>query len=410
MRDLLASHRETPFFNLLYVGEDADRAAAITAAPVEKSLIRKAGALTPAEYAKELTLFGDDQTWYVGAMAGCLVVVYDGGETAAAIEEIRRCHEPGETSPQIVYLVVTERDAPIPFEILLLGIENNVLAVGDWSSCLEELASWCRDSVDPADWPHLGAPFAKEPGIWLRDIYHDYFSNGVLRLPREGGPFWDGQREIDFWQNALRGILVDPYAKVRSLALPAEENETYGRIYDHQRRCLLLVPEGLDELLVAQGFRASRLRVYEDPGRAGALAAALSEAGDRAILVRREEDAAHGDGAVVPTVLVGPESPRRGWRDWRDFLARGGIGAFSQARFAEIARVKLGVWRPFAHKTPREAVDTVLSRLLETHRSLTAAGNTAMATTAFRCLAAVWCARGLYFGRDIPFKYDETPK
>ncbi len=405
--DLLASHRETPFFNLLYVGENADRATALTAAPVEKSLIRKTGALTPAKYAKELTLFGNDQAWYVGKMAGCLVVVYDGGETETAIEEIRRCHEPGETCPQIVYLVVTDRDAPIPFETMLLGIENNVLAVGDWSSCLEELASWCRDSVDPADWPHLGAPFTKEPGIWLRDIYHDYFSNGVLRLPREAGPFWAGQHEIDFWQNALRGILVDPCGKVSSLALPAEENEIYGRIYDHRRSCPLLVPEGLDEPLLAQGFRASRLRVYEDPGRAGALAAALSEAGDRAILVRRADDDAHWDGPALPTVLVGPESARRGWRDWRDFLSAGGIGAFSQARFAEIARVKLGAWRPFAYKTPREAVDTILSRLIETHRSLTAADNTAMASIAFRCLAAVWCARGLYFGRDIPFRYNK---
>ncbi len=406
MRDLLDSHRETPFFNLLYVGEDADRAAALTAAPVEKSLIRKTGALTPAKYAEELTLFGTKQAWYVGPRAGCLVVVYDGGETTTAIEEIRRCHEPGETCPQIAYLLVTERDAPIPFETLLRGIENNVLAVGDWSSCLEALGSWCRDSADPADWPHLGAPFAKAPGIWLRDIYHDYFSNGVRRLPREGGPFWEGQREIDFWQNALRGILVDPYGKAGSLALlPAEENETYELIHDHRRSCPLLVPKGLDELLLAQGFRASRLRVYEDPGRAGA----LSEACDRAILVRRADDDAHWDGPALPTVLVGRESPRLGWRDWRDFLAAGGIGAFSQARFAEIAKVKLGAWRPFAYKTPREAVDMVLSRLIETHRSLTAAGNTAMASTAFRCLAAVWCARGLYFGRDTTFKYNETP-
>lgn len=422
-------YRETPFFRLLVVGPSAERRDSVL------------------DRARKLGCFGDsmepiaadndfaavaarvENGYAVGDDGGCLIVVLDlakGADDAQRVEMLAKHKKAVENSPQGVIFALGAADAQLSFSAFVDFIANNVAGFGDETSCAATLQQWCGRTGDLQGPLDLRGRYLKSPSFWLRFLKHHYLA-GFVTQPAyrplvEMAGLWEEQRVINYWQNKVRNVLVFPYqsqdANQAALKYGANPPEPFRT--GNKTTALLLVPQDLvvglspplqeGEQFLAYRTRAEAVSLMEETGRRGLA---------RILVVRTPEEVpalqASGSGPTrVPSLLVSDPATRLTWDQWQGLLARNMLGSFAQAEFLStiqrdemrdlfpVTKLKT-YWTPFCFLSLREAMDEIMTLMIRTYeamREVKCSDETRaeLLKRVFRCLAQVWCARGLYFG------------
>lgn len=354
---------------------------------------------------------------------GCLVVMWDldavrdgqpRGETVLSELVTERFELASRWSTQRVTFGFAETTPRLSFLDLVELVDRNVAYLGSFDDCVDTLNRWCGPPDEPG---LLGRPFKKLPSKWLRNLHHDYLNGGVLSMYT--GPHVKGlgllaeQQVVDYWQDALRNVLVHvresrPCRAMRSFRLE-DEPEVVRKLANTPFR--LIVPHWLrEDLREREQVDGEDFLTYRSRGEAIASATALTGEGvfhvllwdgnDPPEVVRPEVGA-----APVPVVLVGEEAPQASWSDWQRLLRRNVLGGYSRAelvgrnaRGTSILGLKPARWRPFCFRSSPDAfadMCKVMSRSLESLRPAIGEGRSRKLAWS---LAEIEAARELYFG------------
>lgn len=427
---IAADFAEEPFFHLLYVGGDSDASTDLLAAARESGWFEKVLRVEPRrDDLIDVDELAKAEELYVGVFRGCLVVVWDFdglwpsyGDSAlrntARIAE--RVQQARKWSQQVIGFGLTTTTPPASsFLELAELIAGDVAAVGDAGTCLETLRRWCAPSRETLG---LRASFQKGPSGWLRYIKHDYLNNGVLssrlRPALDATGLADRQPVIDFWQNALRNVLIDVRSNVRARAFTAEGIDDEPEIVRtlHATAFQLVAPDCLEEDLRKVGFVAGEdYSVYTSSSDAVARVGKLRKEGTASVLLWQDSlepprlEGLEGRARVTPTVLVGrDEPPRADWHLWRQLFSRNVLGGFSREellrpgpRRVSILECKPSCWRPFCFQTLAGAVDEIRDRMIETYLGLSEHLSDGQRKKLHRSAAEVEAAHEHYFGPSV---------
>lgn len=407
---LIKNHQKDPYFNLVDVVDGAvSEAERINSCDVSvlkhETFSRQSDFDLPSSVCK--------QELRVGKFSGCMLIRnYGGSDFEKAFATYKAMMEKGTASPQMASFLIQNIPPRLSFHTFLEGISYDVLQAGTASECRQSLEQWCQDSESP----NLMCRFPKRPSNWLKDINHDYFSNGLKLYCQDmmrDSDFAALQYEIDFWQNALRGILLKPKNKQASRAFkfPSFHSESgvFKRIYNYRHSYVLFVPLELSQNLEANGLEEGKEFVtYKTGTDLHSYFERHGSSKDPKVLVW---DASLGPVPErplnVPLVLIGKEVPLKTWNEWRDFIAENGIASFSKDTFPRMAVIKRDAWRPYCFATPKEALNRILQAMLATHKVLAILDEgdlkTRLQEKVFHALAGVWSAHALYLGHDKQF-------
>lgn len=413
---ILKEHWQKPFNNLLFIGEKPHDFMTQLNTQADFSQ----GGYWDHHHDLSLADFVDQEDFYVGQMIGCLIVIIDGGNATLSecIRSLKKLRDLRDPSPQLAFIILTENEGLITYDQFAEGVSADLLDAGDRTHCTKTLELWLKESGDTSTWPHFGSRFPKKPSLWLREIYHDYFSNGVKmhRDKLEGSKLWEIQKDIDFRQNALRSIFLNPNQNRNARAIVARTRDAepliYRNTYDPLRPCPLIIPDSLGNELARAEFELDEdYRCYSNKRQMVDLLDSARAAGDDFVLVLEADKTPpdpiiNGEGSV-PLVLIGEKPPTFTLSQWRSFFSNHGVGAFSRVNFARVAVEKKDSWRAFCRQSPLQCVDSLIHQMAKTHEILPDYLEDEELKTLqekiFHSLAGIWSARGLYFGRSIQF-------
>jgi hypothetical protein len=340
----------------------------------------------------------------------CLVVVLDLRRTEPALlsQTFEALAEARGSSQLFVFAL--EPPGGLSFRHFTEAIASHVIAAGGVADADAHLRAWCRPEDGGA--PLARQPFKKNSPWWLRNVGHDFL---VLTLqPMCAGDLraaglWEFQREIDYWQDAIRNTLVFPYHHSAGRLRPAEsleqETESFRRAHGGEYR--LAVPRSLLGPLGALGLVLGRdLSAYDDSGVDAAVAAASRE-GAVVLLHEPHLRPASPAGKPVPRVLVVPPGYALPWARWTEHLSQNVLGAYTReellARIGTeaLVRVKRGYWRAFALRPLPAAMCLMREHVEETGRRLKDHANVLLRSLvgcSGECAWQLRGAEGTYFG------------
>jgi len=412
--------KEESFCNLLYVGPSSKEASRVLEAARAGGAFRRIVEVAPeGEDWTSLDEFISGEELYVGQYRGCLVVLWGLEAMKLSPRELERLAPKLERahhwSPQAIALAL-HHESELSFLELTELLTREIVEVGDAETCRAALEHWCSPGEGQVG---LKASFSKTPSGWLRLIKHDYLSGGVLApsvqpLLLEKG-LEGSQAMIDYWQNAVRNVLVHIRMNVRARALAATRLEDEPEIVRAIARTpwCLVVPSWLRADLEELDLALSKdFTVYGGPGEAAARVAELADDGKAAVLLWEGSlepprlGGAAGLATPVPTVLVGrDEPPRTDWTSWRRLFAHNVLGGFSRdeliaegQRGRSILEIKPSFWRSFAFHPLPAAIEEIGDRMLETYLALREEVSEDRKKKLYRSIAEVEAARELFFG------------
>lgn len=354
----------------------------------------------------------------------CLIVMVDFAATDEAslhsILEQLVDNTPWAERAQVVVVGLTESTAEISMKTLVNAVAMDFAFIGTTDECFDWLDSWCAMSDERV----LAAGFRKAPSQWLRCIRHDYIGNAAgayVDEIQEAG-MWADYLETDFWQNALRNVLVTPNerAMTRSSSSTRRTKCEVVRQIDLSRLKLVVphqVADGLKDLELGRDF------VVYDSVDAGKRAIAEAEAnGDPVALIagvdswrglRRSEvpgvkPAGVDDDASaathVPIVIVSDNEALMTWSQWQQAFAANVVGSFSTVDFMQdspsgdsLARRKREFWKAFCFRPLSGAVDRIVDLMVQTADGLSGELDKDGYREFYLCAAQVHAARKLYF-------------
>lgn|GEM_PF-4700962 len=356
-------------------------------------------------------------------LRGCLVTLWDldalgkGEEDGQGVlgEEVRELlDKTARWAGQHVAFGCSEGAGSLSFLDFTEAVDANLVFVGAPADCAAALRCWCGTDASPGV---LKGAFGKLPSKWLRSVRHDYVAGGVLSLSVrpsvEDLGLLEVQKVVDFWQDAVRNVLVHCRENLSSRAMVgptlADEPEVVRRIASTPFR--LVAPRWIAEPLSERGSEEGRDFVGYASGEeavsvskslaADRVAHALFWEGDDPPVLSGPEAAP----ALIPTLLVGSEPPRRTWSEWQGLFSRNVLGGFSLEELtakdrlgASILDIKPSRWRPFCFRTLAEALGDVRRVMKRSIDELGPAIGVDRSAKLARSLRGIDAARALYFG------------
>lgn len=390
-----------PFFHLLYLGADVDRASHVRSIIEERAELRQFSQVS--SWAQAASLLDEMR---VGMYEGCLLILCDPKDLGGReIREWLATLSPW-PSGQVMAFLVLEESPQLSFHDFLGLADRDFAGLGSFEACLETLRRWCSGKGDL----DLGLAFTKSPSRWLRSLKHDYVSNTVLiyREVFEGLGLLMEQREIDLIGNVLRNLLClsDSKLAVRSLAADREEEESdlFRRIYSTPVR--LVAPARLESQLTAADYSAGQDFVcYQTLEEVGGFLEAAAREGCSSILLKSSDARFSGDAVGnPPVVLIDGEAPRLGWSGWQARLRENVIGSYAASDLARLRShqpvlvAQRPSWRACAIRPLPDLFDRLVELLVLTHEAVEQ-GAPKLKEFVLRSLAAVCAARALYLGQ-----------
>ncbi|HXO42368.1 MAG TPA: hypothetical protein VN999_13020 [Thermoanaerobaculia bacterium] len=397
-----------PFFSLLYIGKDAGRAKRLRATLEDLGVLR--GFWQAGSVAEAAAL--DPEALYVGKFAGCLLLVWDLGETPLAQARGLLNRLPHVTG-QAVGFVIAEPAPILPLGDLWAWIDANFFAAGDFSACLESLRRWCGGAGTECGALDLTLPFIKQPSRWLRDLAHDHVGLVLLERPFfEAAQLWEAQQEIDLLGNILRNLLCAmdaPIAARRLSAVGDEPCELYRQVYSRPPQ--MFGPESMASQLAVEYEEGEDYMLYKSAENAAELLAKAAPEGRARIVFLApsvglaEASPAATAMAELPAILIGETAAELSWQDWQRQLARNVIGSYAagdlerQRSGKRILVAQRPYWRACALLSLPALFDRLLERLVQTHAALAAAAPQHEQRIT-QSLLAIDSARKLYLGES----------
>ncbi len=411
------------------VAPEESEAAGHLARIARENGLRDIEHLVPSDLAMEDPLgFATDDLSLVARLRstesrGCLVTLWD-LDALGVGEEAGEGHLGGEVrellgqtarwAGQHVAFGSSKGYGRLSFFNFTRAIDANLAFVGTAADCETVLRWWCGTDTSPG---LLREAFKKPPSRWLCDVRHDYVARGVLsQLVRESVEelgLVEDQKVVDFWQDALRNVLVHRLRNVASRAMVgaslADEPELVRRIASTPFR--LVAPRWVADRLSERGSEAGRdFLSYGSGEEAVSVSKSLASEGVAHALFWEGDDPPMLSGpetapAAVPTLLVGSEPPRRTWSEWQNLLSRNVLGGFGREELtaqdrggASILDIKPSRWRPFCFRSLAEAladIRCVMKRSIDELGPAIGPDRTAKLAWSLRGIDA---ARALYFG------------
>lgn len=399
LEEICRATPRAPFFLLLYVGTDAERASRLRAAVEEKAELRGFFHASSREEAAELV---DKRELRVGWLDGCLLVIWDLGDHPAQGLGDWLARLPRWPSGQVVAFLVAEAGPELSFQDFLACVDRDFAVVGDFETCLARIRQWCS----PGEQPDFGLPFLKRPSRWLRDLKHDYIVNTVLiqRESFEALGLLAEQREIDLIVSVLRNLLSFPDSKIEIRGLQAdyadEESALYRNIYSTKFR--IVAPANLTEILAAEYEEGADFVTYRSPEEAAERLEAAARDGCARILLQAPDAQLPWDSRDLPVVLVAEQAQHLDWQGWQVRLSKNVIGSYSVSDLSKRRSGKplLVAQRPYWRACACLPLPDIFDRLVELLAGTwTAAGEPKLKEYVFRSLAAVVSARAVYLGQ-----------
>lgn len=354
---------------------------------------------------------------------GCLTVIWD-------LDACREGNHPGDVlgwllaqsvdpmcrwSNQRVAFGFAEEPPALSFLDLVGLVERNVAYVGSVADCADTLHRWCGSIDGPG---HLGGAFKKLPSKWLRGLRHDYLAGGVLSMftrphVEERGLMRD-QQVVDFWQDALRNVLVHVRENLacRAMRSPRPEDEPEALRILQKMPFRLLSPEWLSEALrerdQVEGVDFVSYRTADEAVAAAAATAGkgvahvlLWDGGEDPPVLQGPDEAP----ALVPVVLVGETPPKRSWKEWQGLLGRNVLGGYGRdellsrdERGRSVLDCKPSRWRPFCVCSLPEVFADVARRMARSLEVLRPVLEGERSRKLEHSIAELGAARNLYFG------------
>lgn len=421
--DNFARRNETqPVFRLLYVGSAHERSSGLLETIRARRVFDKVE--TIEEIPKNLDLVRDAIRRHLqpGGHIECVILVFDlgpesSGRAAAALLAEMPPREPW--GSQVVGYVLVGDDSRISFDTFVEAVAHDMAGVGDSSSLLQSIETWCRPYEDSVVGLNLGLACQLNPSWWIRGIGHDYLAKiGTIAL-REAlvaAELWNIQQEIDFWQVAIKNVLVFPHddrptRRIADDAVPSGD-EPLDRI--EAAPCRLLVPEALHQELLAVDWsrcQVPELVVWES----GQTLLAKEQTDAASILVYdptmtpHEMELPDGVSALSSRVMVSESEVQQTWSEWQAAFARNTVGAFRIDDFlgripgrSLVVRTKLPYWKVLCFVSLRSATDRMMDLMSQTYgfldeRSADGLVSATRLLNIWRAIVQVHCARGIYF-------------
>lgn len=398
-----------PHFKLLFVGDNAARRDVIL------DQARASGIFERVDSVPRVNDAVGKREFACRGFRECLLVVLDLG--AACRDEdlhvaFRQLVQKNPFDSQVVVFILAADHTALTFRTFIECVEHNVACVGSAGQCMESLAHWCGHQGDSTRAPDLRLGCIKRPSYWVRSILHDYLNqfSPLLEPQHNDREFWEAQCSIDFWQDALRSVLVSPCEDRPARSLQPKAKALDIQLYHaiDTMACPLLVPRSLLND-VAPNMRSDEQPVaYEDRDEALSLIERAEREGTGFVWVREPSPGTIDDQPVdrrtlrVPSVLLGDAAHRRTWRQWKAEFSHNTVGSFDRAEFLSklshdsFPRVKLKSWKAFCRLSMREAFGEILDKMMQRYEMLEGTDSDFKGDL-FRCIAQVWCAQGLYF-------------
>lgn len=402
LEEICRAAPRAPFFLLLYIGADTERASRLRTAVEEKAELR---GFFHASSRKEAAALVDKRELRVGWLDGCLLVIWDLGDQPPRGIGDWLARLPRWPSGQVVAFLVAERGAELSFQDFLACIDRDFAGAGSFETCLARIGQWCS----PGEQPDFGLPFLKRPSRWLRDLKHDYIVNTVLihRPIFEALGLLTDQREIDLIVSVLRNLMSFPDSRIEVRGLPAdsidEESALHREAYSAPFR--IVAPDSLGESLAAEYTEGTDFVTYRTMEQAAELVDAAGWDGCARILLRDPEaalpDVQRGPGAL-PSVLIAEPAQHLQWEEWQSQLAANVISSYSLSDLEKrrsgkpLLAAQRAYWRACAVLPFPRLFDRLIGLLAGTWEAV---GEPKLKEHVFRSLAAMVSARAVYLGQ-----------
>jgi hypothetical protein len=399
LKEICLATPRAPFFLLLYVGTNAERASRLRTAVEEKAEMRGFFHASSRTEAAELV---DKRELRVGWLDGCLLVVWDLGDqpTRGIGDWLARL--PRWPSGQVVAFLIAETEPELSFQDFLACVDRDFAGVGDFETCLARIEQWCT----PGEPPDFGLPFLKRPSRWLRDLKHDYIVNTVLiqRSSFEALGLLAKQREIDLIVSVLRNLLAYPDSKIEVRGLQAdyadEEGALYRKVYSTPFR--IVAPADLTEMLAAEYEEGVDFVTYRSSEEAAERLVAAARDGCARILLQAPDAQLPEGSGDLPVVLIAEPAQHLGWQGCQERLSTNVIGSYSVSDLPKRRSGKplLVAQRPYWRACAALPFPALFDRLIELLvGTWAAAGEPKLKEDVFRSLAVVASARAVYLGQ-----------
>jgi len=394
-----------PFFLLLYVGADAERASRLRMAVGESAELRE---VFHASSREEATALVDRKDLRVGWLDGCLLVIWDLGDHPEKDIIGWLARLPRWPSGQVVAFLVAGTGPKLSSQDFLACVDRDFAGIGDFETCLTRVKQWCS----PGKHPDFGLPFLKRPSRWLRDLKHDYIVNTVLihRSSLADLGLLIVQREVDLIVNVLRNLMTSPDSKIEVRGLPAEyaeeESALYREVYSTPFR--IVAPDSLAKLLAAEYVEGADFVVYRTMEEAVEMIDAAAREGYARILLQAPDTKlphvqprASGSGGL-PIVLIAEQAQHLEWREWQAQLAANVIGSYplSDLDKRRSSKPLLVAQRPYWRACAVLTLPGLFDRLIELLiRTWVTVREPKLKEYVFQSLAAIVSAKAVYLGQ-----------